>query len=201
MTVKQTIGGVKGHWMRRLVHVTMIILPVLYFHYGAVWAGFLALTPVQLLMAVLLVILLFEALRLHFGWLLFGQRAHERYLPSSFVWGAGAICITMAGVPGGYENGFAFALPLIAVLAIVDPLVGECRRLQCPAWLVACIGYWVGFVIWALAAWHFQFSLWSVPIMPAVAVAAEWPQLKCIDDNAAMLLLPLLVLWGLYSLT
>lgn len=193
--MQNTQGGMWGHSVRRLIHVLMFFIPPLYFGFGAKISAMLHLHPEQILICIIIIILVFEILRIKRGWLLFGQRQHERHFLSSFAQGAVAIAITLLAIPGGYAHGLQYAWPMVAVLAVVDPVMGEMRRFKLQRKWVLSIGLIVAVIIWALFCWNYEFNPWLVLIMPLVAIAAEVPNLRWLDDNATLLLFPLLVLW------
>ena len=143
----------------------------------------------------MLAFLLFELLRIKQGWLLFGQRQRERNFISSFAQGVLALGVVLLLSPGGYASGIRYAWPLIAVLALVDPLLGELRLLKAPAWLVFLLGWIAASLLWVAAMLHFALPLQMVLIIPVVSILAEWPNFKWLDDNASMLIFPLLVVW------
>lgn len=174
----RTRGGWLGHWVRRFLHVGMIVVPGLYYYFGV---SRLALWVLLLLLIVL------EMVRLVKGFQIFGQREHESKRISSFAWGAGALLIVLLFAPK------MFAYPIVATCALVDPLMGELRRFQLSSWSVAVAGVLLTMLIWLLA-WHWLMTpWWWAIIMGPLSVAAEWPQLKWIDDNAMMQLIPLVV--------
>src|SRR5271170_3923561 len=108
-----TKGGSTAHWMRRALHLGMILIPWLYYTYH--------LSP-RVLWILLSVVVLLEVIRLTFGIQLFGQRIHEVKRVSSFAWGAVSLFLVLLFTTP------QFAYPIIAGCAFGDPLVGELRR-------------------------------------------------------------------------
>src|SRR5262249_4469210 len=142
----------------------------------------------QLVWACLAVILLLEALRLYQGWTVFGQRHYEQNHLSAFAWGAIGMALVLLFAPGKQ-----FAIPIIAAYAIGDPVLGELRRAAVHTIVVVAIGICVISSIWWLAHIKLGTPLWLAFLMGPLTVAAEWPCLRWIDDNALTQLVPLIV--------
>jgi len=175
-----TKGGWIGHWMRRSIHVGMIFVPWLYYTYNI---------PPIILWIAFAVVLFLEIIRLSLGVQLFGQRTHEAERISSFSWGAASLFLVLLLTQP------MFAYPIVAACAIGDPLMGELRRAHLPSWFVAAVGILLVAGLWLIAWWWLGTPWWWAIIMGPLAVASEWPNLKWIDDNATMQLVPLLLVW------
>ncbi len=129
-----------------------------------------------------------EWLRLYFGLQLFGQRPYETTQISALMWGTFGVCLVLWLAPA------VFAVPLIAACALGDPLLGELRRhTSLSALKIAGLGVIAIAVIWAICANQLGISYWFIGLAP-ITVLAEWPNFRSIDDNALMLLVPLLLL-------
>lgn len=183
-----TRGGAMGHWMRRAIHISTLIIPFLYYAYGHQLASALGFPLSVILVVIFAIIVLFEALRIAIGFRALGQREYETKRISAFAWGAIAIVIVLLFAPG---KGFGIAI--IASCALVDPLLGELRQRHVYPLIVILLGMIAVFFIW----WHTA-VLWLIPvwwsvIMAPVIIAAEWPRLTWIDDNALMQLAPLVL--------
>lgn len=87
-----------------------------------------------------------------------------------------------------------FAIPIITAYAIGDPLLGELRETSLSKIWIAVIGVAVITGIWCFCSVWLGTPLWLAFIMGPITVAAEWPCLKWIDDNALMQLVPLLII-------
>ena len=173
-----TRGGWFGHWLRRALHVGMILVPWVYYTYAiSRWVVWI----------LLFLVIFIEIIRLSLGIQLFGQRAHEAKRPSSFAWGAVSLFLVLLLTQA------KFAYPIIAACALGDPLIGELRRFHFPTWLTALIGILLIAVLWLFAAWWLGTSWWWAVIMAPLTVIVEWPNLKWIDDNAMMQLVPLMI--------
>lgn len=176
-----TKGGWIGHYLRRAMHVGMILVPWLYYTYHI---------PVIVIKILLVFVILVEIVRLKLGLQVFGQRSHEAKRISSFAWGAVSLFLVLL---------FAdrqFAYPIIASCAFGDPLVGELRRFHFPSWLIAMIGILFIAGLWLLASLWLGTAWWWAIIMGPLIIASEWPNLKWIDDNGMMQLVPLIVVIG-----
>ena len=72
-------------------------------------------------------------------------------------------------------------------------MLGELRRKGVSTQTVILAGalgiavIWTACAVWVATPWVL------VPLMAPICVAAEWPRLRYIDDNATMLLIPLAV--------
>jgi len=185
----KTKGGLFGHVLRRIIHISMVFVPFLYYFYGETIANSFAISLNSLVVITLIIILLLEGIRLIFNITLLGQRQHEAKQISSFAWGAMGLCMVLLFAPGK-----AYGIPIIACLALVDPLMGELRRLKIHRIIVALIGIVVAGLIWLLSAYLLGTPFWIVWVIAPLTIAAEWPNLKWIDDNATMQLIPLIII-------
>lgn len=183
-----TTGGLVAHWVRRLIHMSMCLLPLLY--YALVEQGFTFWTlGVDIWMSIIVgIILIFEGLRLSQGWVLFAQRKHEARQLSSFAWGALAVALVLWLAPQKM-----YAIPIIWSCAFGDPFLGELRHTRLPKWAVFILGVLFVSMIWLVAHYWLGTSLWLAAIMGWLIVLAEWPVTKWMDDNASMQLVPLLL--------
>lgn len=184
--VDQSIGGMSGHVLRRVIHLSMSFIPVLYFEFGEATADAVSLSLSQFVSVVILVAIVGEALRLKFGVTIIGQRAYEAKQVSALAWGAVAVGMVLLLVP---EKEYAY--PLILSLSLGDPLLGEMRRKDFSVSTVIWAGSLGIASIWACCAIWVETPWPLVALMGPMCVAAEWPRLRYIDDNATMLLIPL----------
>lgn len=186
--VELSVGGMTGHVLRRIIHLGMSFLPWLYFQYGEDVADFVSLTLDEIVSAFIIVAVLGETLRLRMGWTIFGQRTYEARQVSALAWGAFAVGLVFLLTPDP-----AYAYPLILSLSLGDPLLGELRRKGMTTNNVIILGMLGIAVIWAACAFWFETPWLLVLFIAPICVAAEWPRLTYIDDNATMLLIPLAV--------
>ena len=186
--VDQSIGGMSGHVLRRGIHLAMSFIPVLYFQFGEDVADLANISLEQLVSVVILVAILGESLRLKLGVTVIGQRAYEAKQVSALAWGALGVGMVLLLAPDE-----AYAYPLILSLYLGDPLLGEMRRKDFSVSTVIWAGTLAIAMIWACCAVWVETPWLLVVLMGPICVAAEWPRLRYIDDNATMLLIPLAV--------
>ena len=86
--VSHSIGGFGGHAFRRLTHISMFTIPLLYYQSGNEIASYVGLNPQQFVSLVCITILLIEAIRLKSGVVIIGQREYESTQISALAWGA-----------------------------------------------------------------------------------------------------------------
>ncbi|MGB1233892.1 MAG: hypothetical protein ACPHF0_06980, partial [Poseidonia sp.] len=84
-----------------------------------------------------------------------------------------------------------YAWPLIASLALGDPLMGELRRKDVADRQVMIYATLLLLAIWLVSSFQFGTPLWLCILLAPVCMISEWPRLRYIDDNATMLLIPL----------
>ena len=196
--LENTLGGTKGHIFRRVVHLSMMIFPFLYYWHGNQIAEILSdslnmeLSREKFVTFILFFIIFAELIRLFFGITIFGQRTYEAKQFSALAWGGISICLCFLFAPlGGYKESY-IGLPIIFTISIVDPLLGETRKLMDSTKLIIGIALVVSIIIWGLSSIFLETPIWLALIMPPLAIAAEWPSVKYIDDNATMILVPLI---------
>ena len=156
--------------------------------------GWVRLTPPQLLIAIFILIIAVEIIRLCFGLVMWGQRHNEKKRVSSIAWTAFSICAVLLLVPGRH-----FAIPIIWTCALVDPLLGELRSAQLNSIWVAVLGILGALIVWFLCAWWFGTPWWLAWLMAPLTVGLEWPDIRWVDDNAMMMLGPLVIVLLLYG--
>ena len=184
--VDTSVGGMRGHLLRRGVHLSMIGIPYLYFAHGESVADRVGVSLPQVVAGVVLFALVLEGLRLKLGLTVFGQRDYEANQVSALAWGAVGVGFVLLLVP--HE---AYAWPLIASLALGDPLMGELRRKEMADRQVMVYSTLLILAIWLVSVAQFGTPVWMAFILAPVCMIAEWPRLTYIDDNATMLLIPL----------
>ena len=190
--VPASVGGLRGHIVRRITHISMMIIPFLYYWNGTNISNFFfELEPKQFVSVVAFTFLLIEIVRLRMGFVVFGQRDYESEQISAFFWGGFSVCLVLLLSPEvGIQNS-AFGFPLILGLTLIDPLMGELRRANWSSRNVIVIAYIGTILIWIFCHYFLGTPLFIAPFIAAIVVASEWPRLTWIDDNATMLLIPL----------
>lgn len=180
-----TKGGAIAHVLRRLFHVSMLVIPFCYYYFFTHLASQKTLRLI--ILAFIFLIFLFEKFRIRARLVLFGQRLHEATHISAFAWTMLSIGIILFFAP------VYFAIPIVACCAFVDPLMGEMRLYQVSKYKIMMVGVILALIIWLACALFYHFPVWYGVIIAPITVAAEWPSFKWIDDNALMLLVPLLI--------
>ena len=148
--VEHSIGGFGGHAFRRATHVTMAIIPYLYYVHGNDISSYFQLAPNQFVSLVCISILIIEALRLRFGIVIIGQREYESYQISALAWGALAVSLALLIAPqkGELMEAGLYGAPIIFGMTIVDPVMGEIKRIKQDLRLAIGIGLLVSYVVW-----------------------------------------------------
>jgi len=184
--IEQSKGGVYGHVLRRGIHLGLSFVPFIYFEFGETFADLVGLELGQFVSALVLTMIVAEAIRLKFSITIFGQREYEAHQVSALAWGAIGIGLVILMAPTK-----EYIWPLILSLSLGDPLMGELRRKGFEDKQVMIYSTIAIAVIW-MTCWHFFATpLWLVPLMAPLCMISEWPRLRWIDDNATMVLIPL----------
>ena len=195
--VEHSVGGFGGHAFRRLTHVSMAAIPLIYYTSGDDVAGHFSVGLDELVSYVFFLVLVIEAVRLRFGIIIVGQREYESKQISAFAWGAFAVCLALL-VTGmepfasgsGLRSGI-YGIPLIFGLTFVDPLMGEIKRQKQDMRLAITTGLAASYAIWVGCSFWLGTPLWTCILLAPLTVLGELPRVKYIDDNATMILLPL----------
>src|SRR5210317_2031977 len=146
--VETSIGGMRGHVLRRGIHLSMSFLPFIYFADGEDVANAVGVSLDRLVASIVLVALAGEGLRLRFGWTVFGQRDYEAHQIAALAWGAFGVGMVFLLAPTE-----AYAWPLILSLSLGDPLMGELRRKGLEARQVMIASTFALLLVW-LGAWY-----------------------------------------------
>lgn len=182
-------GKKEGHCLRRLFHLSSIFIPFFYYQYSSFYSNYVLLpAPSNILLILLILIFLLESLRLRYGWVVIGQRSYEKTQISGFTWGFSFSFLTLL-----IAKSPAIAFAIIGSYAIVDPLIGEMRRLSCSFLSQYFSGWMVVTVIWLIATVIGHLSIWCAIIIPPFTIAAEKAWLAWLDDNALTQLVPLII--------
>ncbi len=197
--LENTIGGKNGHIFRRLFHIGMVILPLIYYWHGVKIAESisnilgLSISLENILAFILIIIAIGEIIRLSMGITIFGQRVYEAKQISALAWGGVSVCFCLLLAPQGGYKGAYIGLPIIVTISLIDPFLGEMRKYLTSTKLIVGMALIATGIIWAVSTIILETPFWFAFIMPPLAIASEWPSLKYIDDNATMILIPLFV--------
>lgn len=186
---QQTHGGFSAHLVRRLIHLSSLCIPWLYFSYAQSLADKIHLTPHALIYICLALVTLLEIFRLSAGWVMFGQRPYERKQVSAFAWGIYGMAVVLLGLPPAY------AIPIISAYALGDPFIGELRtNTLWPKSIIFILGVIFIALIWFICGWWLGTPLWLALPLSVITVAVEWPRFKWMDDNFLMQFIPFLII-------
>ena len=184
--VDLSVGGMSGHIFRRIFHISMFIIPYIYFEFGNEVAERIGYTLPEVVSLVIILAIFGEALRLKFGLTVFGQREYEANQVSALAWGGFAVGMVLLLAPTK-----EYAYPLIFSLSFGDPFMGELRRKGFQTKEVVIFSTIFLIALW-LTCWYLFATPWWLAFMFApLCVYSEMPRLRYIDDNATMLLIPL----------
>eukprot|EP00128_Syssomonas_multiformis_P003793 Colp12_sorted_trinity150504_noHs@20244 len=190
--VHNMVGGWPAYIFRRVWHVVLnFAIPYIYYFHLGNWFGDSPYTKEMLIATLGLLYVVFEAARLYKGILFFGMRDYEKDRISAMGWSVVSLVLVMLIAPHNFPLQGRYGMPIIWSLGIGDPLLGEMRARKVNLWLacgiagLAVLGVWLAAIFWLGAHW------WVVPFIVPITIAAEYPSLGFIDDNATMLLIPL----------
>ena len=184
--VDLSVGGMSGHIFRRVFHISMFIIPYIYFEFGNEVAEWIGYTLPEVVSLVIIVAVFAEALRLKFGVTVFGQREYEARQVSALAWGGFAVGMVLLLAPIK-----EYAYPLIFSLSFGDPFMGELRRKGFQTKEVIIFSTLFLIAVWLTCWYLFATPWWLALIFAPLCVFSEMPRLRYIDDNATMLLIPL----------
>ena len=193
---KHSVGGKGGHWFRRGTHIAMCIIPFAYYLWGDEIAGLVNLTPREFVISVLLFFVVVEVIRVKMKIVIVGQREYEANQISALGWGAFAVCLALILAPQegeGLEAG-KYTIPLICGLTFVDPIMGEVKRAKKGMKAAIIVGLLVSYAVWMVSVTLFSTPLIAALFLAPLTVAGEVPRVSWIDDNATMILFPLIPL-------
>ena len=200
---EHSVGGLKGHVLRRMTHISIIFIPILYYTRGHEIASLFALEPKEFVASICLLFIIFELIRLKLGFIVLGQREYESKQISALAWGAFSVSLALIFSPEGDGDGLksgSYGIPLIFGLSIVDPVMGEIKRTKKDIKLAISLGLITSYIIWISCYFWIGTNLLAAIILAPLTVLGEIPSSKYIDDNATMILLPLSVLLLMSSL-
>ena len=176
---------------RRIMHALGAALLVYY----VVPNDFFLIAPkVDILLAVLALVFVFESLRHTVGLELPTVRPYEAHRIGSYVFYALALVIAVLVFPK------PVGAAVILGTALVDPIAGELRQQRRPALLavgVPLAAYWL-LALTGLAGvghWPVAVSAALAALAAPIAVAAERPKWPWVDDDLVMTIVPALFLY------
>ncbi|MAH99046.1 MAG: hypothetical protein CMA12_06865 [Euryarchaeota archaeon] len=192
--VDHSVGGFGGHAFRRLTHISMAVVPFLYYIHGDRISSWFFLDPTQFVSCFCFLILVIELVRLKTGIVIVGQREYESNQISALAWGTIAVALALLIAPEGDGSGIEsgiYGIPLILGMTIVDPLMGEVKRLKRDLNMAIYLGIFVSYTIWLTCYFWIGTDLIAAILLAPLTVLGELTSSKLIDDNATMVLFPL----------
>ena len=178
----------KPHLFRRLFHLTGSFYLVYYLLPEELLPGFFRWYGVVILVAVALII---EAIRIKTGKLVFGMRKYESKQISAYAWFAVGLGIALLFFD------MVFVVSVVIGMATIDPVIGEIRYRKkklypmIPSILYAIIMFACLFLLSYKPFW----GLAPITVVgTSVAIYAESWNIKEVDDDFLMILVPLLAI-------
>ncbi len=182
-----TAGGLTGHLLRRLIHLIFgPLLCWLYYYHSATLSQWLNLSSTEFLIGLFGVTAVVEIARIHLAFLPMGMRDFEDRQISSAAWALFGFFIVFL-----FLNKPNYAVPIVFSLALVDPTIGELKRVVSKRFAYIS-GAIVALLVWLAFSWYFQFPVWLAVMMAPITVFSEWCAKRHLDDNFTMLVFPLI---------
>jgi hypothetical protein len=178
----------KPHLFRRLFHLTGSLYLVYYLLPNELLPGFFKWYGVVILVAVALII---EAIRIKTGKLVFGMRKYESKQISAYAWFAMGLGIALLFFD------MIFVIPVVIGMATIDPVIGEIRYRKKKFYPI------IPFILYAIIMFTCFFLLsykpfWALApltvVGTSVAIYAESWNIKEVDDDFLMVMVPLLAI-------
>jgi hypothetical protein len=181
---------ISSHLFRRIFHMTAAIYLIYYLLPNVLLPGFYKWYGVLGIVGGTLVV---EIIRLRRSKVLFGLREYEKTRISAFAWFALGMGVALLL----FE--MEFVVPVVIGMAFIDPLIGEIRRNKIelyPLIPLVCYGFIMLICLLFLSSHNFFFVMILTVLGTVTAIAAESLDVKSIDDDFLMIVIPLLVLSG-----
>ncbi len=181
----------KSEIFRRIFHMTAIGYLVYFLLPNELIPGFYKWYGLLIIICFALAV---ESFRLKTGKLFFGLREYEKKQVSAFAWFAIGMSIALLFFK------MQFVVPAVIGMALIDPLIGEIKQRKKSLYPV------LPFVVYWLIMFSCLFLLSDLILAIVIlftvigtffAIFAESWNIKFIDDDFLMLVVPLLVISGL----
>ena len=192
--VGHSVGGMGGHAFRRLTHVSMASIPYLYYVHGERISSYFSLQAREFVSAICILILVIEVVRLRTGIVIVGQREYESSQISALAWGALAVALAILIAPGGEIGSMEagkYGAPIILGMTLVDPVMGEIKRTKKNLRAAIFTGLIVSYIVWVGCHFWIGTELIAAILLAPLTVLGEILPSREIDDNATMVLFPL----------
>ncbi|OGS42756.1 MAG: hypothetical protein A3K76_06365 [Euryarchaeota archaeon RBG_13_57_23] len=150
----------------------------------------------MLLMVFFIGVSVFEVVRLWKGVIFLGLRPHEKGRIASFVWAAAGVTLLLWLFPEDIASG------ALVAMAVVDPLAGELRGSRVRDIVtvpVSLFAYFALFLVISVFVGGRELTVYIAlaVVGSVVAIPSEWVEVRCVDDDFLMLVLPALAMTGL----
>lgn len=170
--------------LRKIVHLSAPLYLVYYLLPSPLWSGG---PPRELgLMAVLITVLIVEAVRLYKGVRIPGLRDYEGHRISAAAWAAIGIALAMLFFP------LSLAAPAIAGMAFIDPLISMLRSTRWYPWAPLLAHFLLTLSILLLFYGPSPRPVMAAVLASILAVGAEALRSRRVDDDFLMVVVPLL---------
>lgn len=181
----------KAEMIRRILHMTAVVYLVYYLLPEELFPGFYKWYGVLIILCATLAV---EALRLKTGKVFFGLREYEKKRVSAFAWFAIGMSIALLW----FE--MVYVVPVVIGMAFIDPLIGEIKRKNERFYPILPIVIY-GTIMFTCLLILSEMSIGPLILLTFVAtffaILAERWNIKYIDDDFLMIIIPLLALTGL----
>lgn len=191
---QKVLARPEHHCIRRSMHLSIAIFPFIYFWYKDFLSSYLNVNINHLIILLVIAVISLDINRLFKRKLIISQRMYEKHVISSMAWTTVGVSFVLLLAPRIGLHGAAIGVPLILSLAVADPLMGECRILNLAKSMVIAVGLFSVALVWISSAYFLGTPWQLIPFIVPITVASEVISFPWIDDNAMMLLVPLLVL-------
>jgi len=172
----------------------MASIPYLYYVHGSTISSYFSLQAREFVSAICVLILVTEAFRLRTGIVIVGQREYESSQISALAWGALAVALAILIAPEGENGGMEagkYGAPIILGMTLVDPVMGEVKRAMKDLRAAIILGLVVSYAVWVGCHFWIGTELIAALLLAPLTVLGELPPTRAIDDNATMVLFPL----------
>lgn len=181
----------KPRLFRRLFHLTSAFYLVYYILPEELIPGFFKIYGVIILIVVALIV---EAIRLKTKKIVYGMRKYEKKQISAYAWFAMGMGLALLLFP------MIFVVSVVIGMAVIDPLIGEIRFRKKELYpIVPSILY--GIIMYVCLLLLSDMAIWVLVLYTIVgtfcAIYAESWNIKAIDDDFLMIIVPLMVLFAL----
>jgi dolichol kinase len=178
----------KSEIFRRSFHMTAAVYLIYFLMPDELVPGFYKWYGVLIILCSALIV---EAFRLKTGKLFFGLREYEKKQISAFAWFTIGMSLALLFFK------MEFVVPVVIGMALIDPLIGELRRRKNKLYpvLPALIYIIIMFTCLVLLS---DFQVLIIALLSSAgtftAIYAESWDIKYVDDDFLMLIVPLLLL-------